>query len=126
MREEIENWWKQAKCDLSAAKNSVKSKDYEWACFQSHQSVEKGLKALILLKKRKLIHTHELLKLGKELGINEELYLSLRELNTEYVTSRYPNAANGIPHEIYYKEKAENRIKHAEKVIEWIEKHLEK
>ena len=43
MREEIDNWWKQAEKDLSAAKNSPNSGDYEWASFQSNQAAEKGL-----------------------------------------------------------------------------------
>ena len=57
MKTEVSNWWEQAKKDLSAAKNSVKSGDYEWASFQSNQAAEKALKALhIKLKNQTFSH----------------------------------------------------------------------
>jgi HEPN domain-containing protein len=40
------DWLKQAERDLKHARNSLKLKDYEWACFAAQQSAEKGLKAL--------------------------------------------------------------------------------
>jgi len=90
MREEIENWWKQAKKDLTAANNSLKSGDYEWACFQAHQSVEKAIKALYMLKKRRSPFTHDLTKMGRELKFKKELMISLIELNPE-ITKRKLN-----------------------------------
>jgi len=50
MQKEIENWIEQAKCDLAAARNSSKSKNFDWACFQSQQAAEKALKACYLQK----------------------------------------------------------------------------
>lgn len=41
---------------------------------------------------------------------------ALRVLNPEYVASRYPNAANGIPAENYDRLKAEGLLSAAEKV----------
>lgn len=124
MREETENWWKQAKKDLVAAKNSLNSKDYEWACFQSNQSAEKALKALFLHKKRAIAPTHNLISLGRSLELPEELINSLKELNPEYTVARYPDAANAAPFETYTEQKAKEKIEQAEKVLKWIEKHL--
>ena len=45
MRNEAKNWWKQARRDLKAAKNSFNSADYYVTSFLCHQSVEKALKA---------------------------------------------------------------------------------
>lgn len=124
MREEIENWWKQAEKDLSAARNSLNSGDYEWASFQANQSAEKALKALFLSKKRAIAPSHNLISLGKSLDISEDLMDSLKELNPEYTLARYPYAANAAPFEIYTEEKAKEKINHAEKLIKWIKKQL--
>ena len=126
MREEIENWWKQAKKDLEAANNSINSGDYEWASFQANQSAEKGLKALFLKEKRAIVPSHNLISIGKALNLSEEIMNSLKDLNPEYILARYPDAANASPFEIYTKEKAIEKVKQAEKVIKWIEKQLEK
>lgn len=52
MREEINNWWKQALADLRSAGNSIKSGDYYLAVFCCQQAVEKALKALCMLLKK--------------------------------------------------------------------------
>jgi HEPN domain-containing protein len=124
MREEVLNWWKQAQKDLGASKNSLKSGDYEWASFQAHQAAEKALKSLFLQKKRRLPFTHDLIKIGKGLKVGEDLMKSLRELNPEYVISRYPNAASTIPYELYDESRARGKIAHAEKVVTWTRKRL--
>jgi len=40
-------WSRQAEKDLKASKNSLKSGDYEWACFQAQQAAEKALKSIL-------------------------------------------------------------------------------
>ena len=124
MREEIENWWKQAKKDLQAAKNSLKSGDYEWACFQSNQAVEKALKALFLKEKKALAPSHNLISLGRSLNLSADLIDSLKELNPEYTLARYPDAANAAPFETYTEKKAREKIAHAEKILKWTERRL--
>jgi len=124
MREEIENWWKQAEKDLKAAKNSLSSGDYEWACFQSNQSAEKALKALFLKEKKAIAPSHNLITIGNSLNLPKELIDSLKELNPEYTIARYPDAANAAPFEIYNEKKAKEKIAHAEKILKWIEKPL--
>jgi len=44
---EAERWMKQALRDLDAARNSVTSGNFEWACFQAQQATKKAVKALI-------------------------------------------------------------------------------
>jgi HEPN domain-containing protein len=62
MRKEIENWWKQAKRDLITAEHCKDSGDYYACAFFCQQSIEKGLKALFLLKNKtnpvNLIHLY--------------------------------------------------------------------
>jgi HEPN domain-containing protein len=124
MRTEALNWWKQAQRDLRAARNSLRSGDYEWASFQAHQASEKALKALFLQRKRTLPLTYDLVRIGKELGAGENLMRLLRRLNPDYVVARYPNAASGVPYELYDEAQARERIKLAGKVLEWTKKRL--
>jgi len=126
MREEIENWWKQAEKDLSAARNSLNSGDYEWASFQSNQAAEKGLKALYLKEKKEIFPTHNLILLAKKLDLPIEIINFLKELNPDYTMSRYPDAANAPPFENYNNKKAKEKIAFAEEVLKWIKKRLEK
>ena len=42
-------WFKQAEKDLKASKNSLKSGDYGWACFQAQQAAEKALKSILCI-----------------------------------------------------------------------------
>ena len=126
MREEISNWWKQAEKDLSAAKNSLISGDYEWASFQSNQAAKKGLKALYLKEKKEIFPTHNLILLAKKLKLPLEIINLLKELNPDYTMSRYPDAANAPPFENYNDKKAKEKITFAEEVLKWIRKRLEK
>jgi HEPN domain-containing protein len=42
------------------------------------------------------------------------------------VITRYPDAANGVPYDLYDKEIADERLKLSQKVLKWVEKELEK
>ena len=126
MKTEVSNWWEQAKKDLSAAKNSVKSGDYEWASFQSNQAAEKALKALHIKLKKSNIQSHNLIKIGESLSAPREIKESLMELNPEYTLSRYPDVANAMPSQNYSERKASEKIKHAEEIIKWTEKQLKR
>ncbi len=125
MRKEVINWFRQSKADLKTARNCFKSKDYYASAFFAHQSIEKALKALhIHLKKELPPKTHSLIELGKALKVKKNLMPILKEMSPEYILTRYPNAAYGVPAELYTKEKALKCIKNAEKVVKWVEKRL--
>jgi len=126
MREEVKNWFLQAQKDLKASKNSLKSGDFEWASFQAHQAAEKALKAYYIFKKKKPFLGHNLIKLGKELNLKEKFLEILQDLNPDYTLSRYPDAANGLPFEIYSYEKAKTKIANVEEILKWIEKRFRK
>jgi HEPN domain-containing protein len=42
-------------------------------------------------------------------------------LNQDYTVARYPDAANGIPYELYDKATANAKVKAAEEVARWVE-----
>ncbi len=126
MREEINNWFKQSLADLKTAKDIIKTDNYYASVFFCHQSVEKGLNALSLKLHRKTFNTHNLVVFGKRVDIPEKYLSWLRELNPSYIVTRYPDAANGIPAEMYDKDIAEKHSKYAEEIIQWIKKQIQK
>jgi len=127
MRKEVENWWKQAEIDMSSAENAFRSGDYYLVAFLCQQSVEKGLKALYIKKRKESPGTvHSLIFLGKSTGIPENYYSILRRLSPDFVITRYPDAAHGLPYELYDEEIAKERMNLAKKVVGWIRKELEK
>ncbi|HHE47557.1 MAG TPA: HEPN domain-containing protein [Candidatus Acetothermia bacterium] len=121
MREETAGWWEQGRHDLAAARAMFKEGIYYAAAFLSHQAAEKALKALLIERRRELPpKTHNLLVLGRLAEAPEGVMSALRLLNPEYVASRYPDAANGIPAENYDAEKTERIIAAAEEVHKWV------
>jgi HEPN domain-containing protein len=121
MRPEVKGWLTQSEADFKAASSAIETGNFFVTAFYSHQSVEKILKAAIIYTKRKLQpKTHNLIELGKELELPEDIMHKLRILNPEYTVSRYPDAANGIPLENYDKTRAEELLKLSGEVILWV------
>ncbi|WP_350309087.1 HEPN domain-containing protein [Ignisphaera cupida] len=128
LRREAFMWLKQAESDLKKALNDLVTGDWDSAAFWSQQAAEKALKAL-LLEHGLVYRGHELLEIAnlieKELNINvDEVRNLLRDLTIHYVISRYPNAANGIPAELYTKDIAESLVEKARRVVEWVKQYL--
>ncbi|MBI4868894.1 MAG: HEPN domain-containing protein [Candidatus Wallbacteria bacterium] len=125
MRTDAELWWKQAVRDLETARHCRASGDHYAAAFFCQQSVEKALKALYIEKKLASPGPgHSLVYLGREVGVSKQLMTFLRELNPEYIVTRYPDAANGLPHENYDDAIAGSLIEGSEEVLRWIESQV--
>jgi len=125
-------WLKQAEKDLISAKNSLKSGDYEWACFQSQQSAEKALKSFLYLRGFRKILTHSIFELVKEIGNLEIGFKRYKKeakvLDSVYIPARYPNGIAGdlAPFEYYEKEDAEECINYAGLILEEVKKFIKK
>ena len=103
------------------ARSLLASGGFSGTAFHSHQAAKMLLKGLwIHLKRSAAPRFHDLVQLGTELQAPEEVYSALRRLNAEYVVSRYPDAANGIPAENYDRERADELVALAERVEAWI------
>ncbi|ACP48889.1 HEPN domain protein [Sulfolobus islandicus Y.N.15.51] len=128
MREEAEKWLRQALEDLATAKDTITTGHYYASAFWAEQAAEKALKAL-LIAGGKIERTHDLNELleiiKEEIGLSvEEIRSEIIKLTLHYTISRYPDAANTIPYSLYSKEDAEELVKKAEKVIEWVKRNL--
>ena len=121
MRIEVEQLIKLAERNLQSACRIVEIDRYEVAAFLAYQAVEKFLKAAWMAVKHEAPpRTHSLTELGDALGVPKTHRRHLGYLNPDYVTARYPDAANGVPYEVYDREMAEAKVTAAEEAFEWI------
>ena len=126
MRIEVQRLIKQAERDLENARKNISIEGYEVAAFLSEQAVEKYLKAYWMIAKKEAAPlTHSLTELGDALGVPRALRKHLVSLTADYITARYPDAANGVPYEVYDRETAEAKVASAEAVLAWLRKQIQ-
>ena len=126
MRKDAERLILQARRDLENARKNIGIGAYEVAAFLSHQAVEKYLKAAwIELKRARPPATHYLKELGDGLDMEEPLLTKLLYLNPDYTIARYPDAANGVPYELYDEPTASAKVQAAEEIARWIEARIQ-
>lgn len=117
-------WLEQAEADLAAAEDSVKAGHFEWACFQSQQAGEKGLKAWLYARGKTAIVTHSLRRLLRELQALEPGWDRLKKeaklLDDCYIPTRYPNGLDEeLPPARYYeREDAEECLRCARSILD--------
>lgn len=123
-----EDWMRQARKDLGHAESALEGGDYEWACFAAQQSAEKAVKAL-LFARGITVWGHAVTFLVAELPPgdrpSEQLLDSARELDTHYITSRYPDAhPAGAPLDYYTRATAERAVQATRGMIDHVEDRL--
>lgn len=124
MREEVQNWFKQAEADLRSARNSREAGDYHMSVFASQQAAEKALKALSLFKLREYPKGHSIIYLARRLDVPASMMTGIRDLNPEYLSTRYPDMAAGVPAELYDDEIAARHFTTAHEVLGWVREQI--
>ena len=124
-------WLRQADYDLSAAKASREKGFNEWACFQSSQALEKGLKAVLVSAGYRAPRIH---KLGILMSMSNRAWEGFNQIKLDYrvldsytFVARYPFLLPGkdtSPHEIITPEDADECIASAENGLEAIQTFL--
>ncbi len=125
MRIEAQRLIKQAERDLENAGKNISIEAHEVAAFLAEQAVEKYLKAYWMVGKQEMPpFTHSLTELGDALGVPHILRKHLVSLTSDYTTARYPDAANGVPYEVYDRETAEDKVRSAEAILAWLREQI--
>jgi HEPN domain-containing protein len=117
---EVEKWIEKAKKDLEDAKFNFEGKRFEVSSFLSHQAAEKALKALYILKFKRLWKIHDLEKLCLTLKAPQKIIKTSRELNPHYIETRYPIES------LYDEQIAKIALENSEKVLEWVKEELKR
>jgi HEPN domain-containing protein len=91
----IKYWIESSQHDLSAAERILESKNYDWALFIAHLSIEKLFKALWVRNNESNYppRIHNLLKIAEEAGLilSKDEKLFLLEVNDFNLETRYPD-----------------------------------
>lgn len=125
-------WLKQAKFDLQAARVSHDNKFYEWACFQSEQSAEKALKAVLVHAGWRPPKMHKLSVLigfcNHANNVFKKTKFKFHDLESFTFISRYPFLIPGnlnTPHEYITSSDSMNCINQADSIYSKIRPLLE-
>lgn len=92
------DWLLQAERDLTHARHSLETEDFEWACFAAHHAVEKAVKAVFQHLGTQVIgHSVRdmLAELGRTLEVSAQLVDCGRMLDRDTTSQR------GIPMHIH-------------------------
>ncbi len=96
MREETTEWLASAAEDLTAAQVLCDAGQYHAMALHAQQAVEKALKGLLVERTGELpARTHDLRRIGAEVGVPPEMLARLVELYAYYLAGRYPGTAHG-------------------------------
>ncbi len=119
-----ERWLRQAEYDLAQAERALREDVFSYAAFFAEQAAQKGLKAVLLSRGRRLITTHSVGELAKQAAALEPRFGAVIEaasrLDRHYLTSRYPDALPepAIPAEAYLRQDAEEAVASAVSILE--------
>ena len=123
------DWLHQAQADLAQASLSAEAGHHEWACFASHQAVEKALKSLHLQHGQQS-WGHGLGRSYRELppasveklaGSVTDLEDRLRVLDALDIPTRYPDSPpEGAPTDHFGRLQSSDAINHARALVEAI------
>ncbi len=120
MKDETKKWIKLAEEDFATAKANFEIKKYKFASYLCQQTVEKALKALLIEETNKFPKIHDLVELGKLLGIKKEFLKKLEKLTYVYIESRYSD----VSEDKYTSKETQEDLKIAKEVLEWVRKRI--
>jgi HEPN domain-containing protein len=126
MVDRSKDWFAQAERDLEHAWASQRDGRHEWACFASHQSAEKAVKALHLWFKQEA-WGHVIARLLRELpvAVPEDLVDKAKVLDGFYLPTRYANGhPEGAPFEHYGIIHSRDAITYAGQILEFVRSQM--
>ncbi len=120
---EAKRWLSLARDDFKSAKSNISSKVFYVSAFLSQQAAEKALKSVLMCKTNVLIKTHDLVLLGRHVGLPKNLSEDCGVLNTVYIDSRYGDIGGKLPSKKFTGKTAADLLSKAKGIISWAEKN---
>ena len=120
LRKQAQAFWAQARADYATALTLLDAGVYYASVFFSQQVAEKALKACSVYRNHKLPRGHHLIQMANALDAPIEVMNAAAELNAEFLSSRNPDASEGVPAQIYDQDSARVHLQAAQVVMEWV------
>src|SRR5262245_16852094 len=100
------DFWSQGRADLATATTLLDAGVYYASVFFSQQAAEKALKAASVDRHRRCPKGHNLIQMANSLEAPVEVMNAAAELNPEFMLTRNPDSAEGVPAQMYDKSSA--------------------
>ena len=110
-------WKYQAENDLLWAKQSFTGGFFAQSCFVAQQVAEKALKSLAMYRGFEVERGHSVKDLVKALDLEKNFEQAAFVLDLYYLSTRYPDAVDGVPFEQFNKKQADEALKYAEEIV---------
>lgn len=111
--------WAQSKADLTTATTLRDAGIYYAAVFFAQQAAEKALKAALLTRGSQNPRGHNLITFANDLGAPLDVMNAAAELNIEFLSSRNPEHADGVPAQMYDLASANLHLDACDVVVLW-------
>lgn len=119
--EQVTWWTKQAAHDLDMAKSNRQNGFHDGCALMCQQSAEKYLKALwIKVKATTPPKVHQCDRLAALLAAPPPVRDAARLLESGYMASRYPDAAQGVPFEQFDDSDSQEHLRATEEIQQWV------
>ena len=119
LRKLAQGFWTQARADYTTAATLLDAGIYYASVFFSQQAAEKALKAAAVNKLHRNPRGHQIIQIANSLDAPIEVMNAAAELNAEFLRSRNPDNADGVPAQIYDRESARVHLRAADVILEW-------
>jgi HEPN domain-containing protein len=126
---EPENWvtlrrlsqdnWAQSKADMATAITLREEDGGIVDARVAQQAAEKALKAVIIGRLQKTPRGHNLITFANDLNAPLEVMNAAGELNLEFLSSRNPEHAEGVPAQMYDLASASLHLEAGQTIVEW-------
>jgi len=119
-RQTAQNNWAQAKSDHATAITLYDAGIYYAAVFFGQQAAEKSLRAGCIIRLHKNPRGHNIIQSANALHAPLEVMNAAAELNSDFLTARTVEAAEGVPAQMYDRESAQRHLEAARTVLDWV------
>ena len=125
VRPETAVWWGQARRDFVLARRNHEHRDYDAAVFFCEQAAQRALKALVLHRTNQPPpKIHNLVTLGKMVGVDDQMSEFLAALAPQYMRTRYPDAAGEVTTALFDGRISLSFLRGTKKVMTWCRNRL--